>query len=85
MQFGYLSLFSCVYPLTPVLLLLNNVTEIRGDAYKICKLFRKPFCAPVASMGVWQVRMLPNRPCGQCVQMDEVMDDDVMDGKRDEV
>ncbi|XP_046890513.1 anoctamin-10 [Hypomesus transpacificus] len=53
-QFGYLSLFSCVYPLTPVLLLLNNVTEIRGDAYKICKLFRKPFCAPVASMGVWQ-------------------------------
>ncbi|XP_034033119.1 anoctamin-10 [Thalassophryne amazonica] len=54
-QFGYLSLFSCVYPLTAVLLLINNLTEIRSDAYKICKLFRKPFCPPVANMGVWQV------------------------------
>ncbi|KAM9351596.1 anoctamin-10 [Symphorus nematophorus] len=54
-QFGYLSLFSCVYPLTAVLLLINNLTEIRSDAYKICKLFRKPFCAPVANMGVWQI------------------------------
>uniref|UniRef100_A0A667YBR8 Anoctamin n=1 Tax=Myripristis murdjan TaxID=586833 RepID=A0A667YBR8_9TELE len=54
-QFGYLSLFSCVYPLTAVLLLLNNLTEIRSDAFKICKLFRKPFSAPVAGMGVWQI------------------------------
>ncbi|XP_010882344.2 anoctamin-10 [Esox lucius] len=53
-QFGYLSLFSCVYPLTAVFLLINNVLEIRGDAYKICKLFRKPFSAPVSNMGVWQ-------------------------------
>ncbi|MED6259913.1 hypothetical protein ATANTOWER_014930 [Ataeniobius toweri] len=54
-QFGYLSLFSCVFPLTAVLLLLNNLTEIRSDAYKICKLFRKPFTPPVASLGVWQL------------------------------
>ncbi|XP_042351346.1 anoctamin-10 [Plectropomus leopardus] len=54
-QFGYLSLFSCVYPLTAVLLLINNLTEIRSDAYKICKLFRKPFSPPVANMGVWRI------------------------------
>lgn len=54
-QFGYLSLFSCVYPLTPLLLLINNLTEIRSDAYKICKLFRKPFSPPTGNMGVWQV------------------------------
>lgn len=54
-QFGYLSLFSCVYPLTAMLLLINNLTEIRSDAYKICKLFRKPFSPPAANMGVWQV------------------------------
>ncbi|XP_075998494.1 anoctamin-10 [Genypterus blacodes] len=53
-QFGYLSLFSCVFPLTAVLLLINNLTEIRSDAYKICKLFRKPFSVLVAGMGVWQ-------------------------------
>lgn len=54
-QFGYLSLFSCVYPLTAVLLLINNLTEIRSDAYKMCKLFRKPFCPPVSNMGVWRI------------------------------
>uniref|UniRef100_A0AAY4C4E6 Anoctamin n=1 Tax=Denticeps clupeoides TaxID=299321 RepID=A0AAY4C4E6_9TELE len=53
-QFGYLSLFSCIYPLTALLLLINNITEIRGDAYKICRLFRKPFSPPVSNMGVWQ-------------------------------
>ncbi|KAK3565135.1 hypothetical protein QTP86_034392 [Hemibagrus guttatus] len=53
-QFGYLSLFSCVYPLTAVLLLINNITEIRGDAYKICRLFRKPFSPPECGIGVWQ-------------------------------
>ncbi|XP_064191976.1 anoctamin-10 [Anguilla rostrata] len=53
-QYGYLSLFSCVYPLTAVFLLINNVTEIRTDAFKICRLFQKPFYAPVSSMGVWQ-------------------------------
>lgn len=59
-QFGYLSLFSCVYPLTAVLLLINNLTEIRSDAYKICKLFRKPFSPPAANMGVWQVSRKQN-------------------------
>ena len=59
-QFGYLSLFSCVYPLTAVLLLINNLTEIRSDAYKICKLFRKPFSAPAANMGVWRVSRKKN-------------------------
>ncbi|KAM6926500.1 anoctamin-10 [Lycodopsis pacificus] len=54
-QFGYLSLFSCVFPLTAVLLLINNLTEIRTDAYKICKLFRKPFSPPAANMRVWQI------------------------------
>ncbi|XP_066569946.1 anoctamin-10 [Amia ocellicauda] len=53
-QFGYLSLFSCVYPLTAVFLLLNNITEIRTDALKLCRLFRKPFSEPVADIGVWQ-------------------------------
>ncbi|XP_018594759.1 anoctamin-10 isoform X1 [Scleropages formosus] len=53
-QYGYLSLFSCVYPLTAVLLLINNVTEIRTDAFKICRLFRKPSSAPVSDIGVWQ-------------------------------
>ncbi|XP_078527664.1 anoctamin-10-like isoform X2 [Lissotriton helveticus] len=54
-QFGYASLFSCVYPLTAALLVLNNLTEIRTDALKICKLHQKPFPCPASNIGVWQV------------------------------
>ncbi|KAM4721325.1 anoctamin-10-like [Rhinophrynus dorsalis] len=53
-QFGYVSLFSCVYPLTAALLIVNNVTEIRTDAFKLCQVFQKPFSYPAASIGVWQ-------------------------------
>ncbi|XP_053558949.1 anoctamin-10 isoform X2 [Bombina bombina] len=54
-QFGYVSLFSSVYPLTAVLLVLNNITEIRTDAFKLCQVFQKPFFRPAANIGIWQV------------------------------
>ncbi|MEE6521190.1 hypothetical protein FKM82_019278 [Ascaphus truei] len=54
-QFGYVSLFSSVYPLTAALLILNNITEIRTDAFKLCQLLQKPFPHPAANIGVWQV------------------------------
>ncbi|XP_039619756.1 anoctamin-10 isoform X1 [Polypterus senegalus] len=54
LQFGYLSFFSCVYPLTGALLLLNNLTEIRTDALKFCRIFQKPFAVPAANIGIWQ-------------------------------
>ncbi|XP_043563105.1 anoctamin-10 isoform X1 [Chiloscyllium plagiosum] len=53
-QFGYVSLFSCIYPLTAILVMVNNITEIRMDAMKLCHLFRKPFISPAANIGVWQ-------------------------------
>ncbi|XP_072374530.1 anoctamin-10 isoform X1 [Scyliorhinus torazame] len=53
-QFGYVSLFSCIYPLTAVLVVVNNIAEIRMDALKLCHLFRKPFISPAANIGVWQ-------------------------------
>ncbi|XP_048461960.1 anoctamin-10-like [Rhincodon typus] len=53
-QFGYVSLFSCIYPLTAILIVVNNVTEIRTDAMKLCHLFRKPFITPAANIGAWQ-------------------------------
>ena len=39
-QFGYLALFSPVYPLAAVLALLNNIAEIRIDAGKLCHTCR---------------------------------------------
>ncbi|XP_060637837.2 anoctamin-10 [Anolis sagrei] len=55
LQFGYVSLFSCVYPLAAVFAVLNNITEMYSDALKMCSIFKRPFAEPTASIGVWQV------------------------------
>ncbi|XP_041045606.1 anoctamin-10 [Carcharodon carcharias] len=52
-QFGYVSLFSCVYPLAAILAILNNITEVFSDALKMCRVFKRPFSQPAADMGVW--------------------------------
>lgn len=59
--FGYVSLFSCVYPLAAVLVVLNNVTEVYSDAFKVCHVFKRPFSEPASDIGVWQVRRGGNR------------------------
>nr|XP_033785972.1 anoctamin-10 isoform X2 [Geotrypetes seraphini] len=55
LQFGYVSLFSCVYPLAAIFAVLNNVTELYSDALKMCRVFKRPFAEPSASIGVWQL------------------------------
>ncbi|XP_078473623.1 anoctamin-10 [Lampetra fluviatilis] len=55
LQFGYVSLFSCAYPLAAVLAVLNNVTEVRSDALKLCCVLKRPFSLPAANIGVWQL------------------------------
>uniref|UniRef100_G3X1X3 Anoctamin n=1 Tax=Sarcophilus harrisii TaxID=9305 RepID=G3X1X3_SARHA len=55
LQFGYVSLFSCVYPLAAAFAVLNNFSEINSDALKMCKVFKRPFAEPSASIGVWQL------------------------------
>uniref|UniRef100_A0A671LNX6 Anoctamin n=1 Tax=Sinocyclocheilus anshuiensis TaxID=1608454 RepID=A0A671LNX6_9TELE len=53
--FGYVSLFSCVYPLAAVLVVLNNITEVYSDAFKMCHVFKRPFSEPAMNIGVWQL------------------------------
>ncbi|XP_075683262.1 anoctamin-10 [Rhinoderma darwinii] len=53
--FGYVSLFSCVYPLAALLAVLNNVTELYSDALKMCRVFKRPFAEPSSSIGVWML------------------------------
>ncbi|XP_048367532.1 anoctamin-10 isoform X2 [Sphaerodactylus townsendi] len=55
LQFGYVSLFSCVYPLAAVFAVLNNITEMYSDALKMCSVFKRPFLEPTANIGVWQL------------------------------
>lgn len=52
-QFGYLSLFSPVWPLVPVSFLINNWIELRGDFFKICKECRRPTPQRTDTIGPW--------------------------------
>ncbi|KAL8832243.1 MAG: hypothetical protein Q9170_004964 [Blastenia crenularia] len=52
-QFGYLSLFSVVWPLTPVSFIINNWVELRSDAVKICVEMQRPTPLRADSIGPW--------------------------------
>ncbi|KAF7722025.1 hypothetical protein EC973_003747 [Apophysomyces ossiformis] len=52
-QFGYVSMFSTVWPLTAVCCMLNNWVELRGDAVKICKYTRRPIPLRAEGVGPW--------------------------------
>ena len=55
-QFGYVTLFSSAFPLAAACAFVNNVIEIRSDAFKLCMTFQRPFGQRVNSIGTWQVR-----------------------------
>ena len=52
-QFGYLSLFSVVWPLTAASFLVNNWVELRSDAVKICIEMQRPTPHRADSIGPW--------------------------------
>lgn len=52
-QFGYLALFSVVWPLAPVSFLINNWVELRSDAVKICVEMRRPTPWRAETIGPW--------------------------------
>lgn len=53
MQFGYLTLFSPVWPLTAVSFIINNFVELRSDAAKICAEMQRPVPLRADSIGPW--------------------------------
>lgn len=55
LQFGYTFLFSSAYPMAAFWALLNNVVEIRTDAFKMCRIHQRPFAEPANSIGAWQM------------------------------
>lgn len=52
-QFGYLALFSPVWPLVPVSFLVNNWIELRSDFFKICVECRRPLALRADTIGPW--------------------------------
>uniref|UniRef100_A0A8C4H531 Anoctamin n=1 Tax=Dicentrarchus labrax TaxID=13489 RepID=A0A8C4H531_DICLA len=56
-QFGYVVLFSSAFPLAAMCALINNIIEIRSDAFKLCTGLQRPFGIRVESIGQWQTAM----------------------------
>ncbi|KAJ3773638.1 calcium-activated chloride channel-domain-containing protein [Lentinula raphanica] len=52
-QFGYIVLWSTIFPLAPLFALLNNIMEIRKDAFRIAKHERRPIPERTESIGPW--------------------------------
>ena len=52
-QFGYLSLFSAVWPLAAVSFLVNDWVELRADAIKICVEMQRPIPWRADTIGPW--------------------------------
>jgi len=53
LQYGHVFLFAAVYPLSAVIALANNFTELYADKYKLCRLSRKPKPVAVRDIGGW--------------------------------
>uniref|UniRef100_A0A8C5F9R2 Anoctamin n=1 Tax=Gadus morhua TaxID=8049 RepID=A0A8C5F9R2_GADMO len=56
-QFGYVVLFSSAFPLAALCALINNIIEIRSDAFKLCSGLQRPFGQRVECIGQWQTAM----------------------------
>ncbi|UZJ55207.1 hypothetical protein CBS101457_004527 [Exobasidium rhododendri] len=52
-QFGYVVLWSVLWPLAPVMAFVNNFFELRSDAFKVTINSRRPVPLRVESIGPW--------------------------------
>ena len=53
-QFTFITCFSVVLPITPLICLLNYLLSMRLDAYKLCKGRRRPLAEKTGGIGVWE-------------------------------
>ncbi|XP_010131909.1 PREDICTED: anoctamin-6, partial [Buceros rhinoceros silvestris] len=53
-QFGFVTLFVASFPLGPLLALMNNMLEIRLDAWKLTTQFRRMVPQKAQDIGAWQ-------------------------------
>mmetsp|Transcript_24137 Transcript_24137/g.33847 ORF Transcript_24137/g.33847 Transcript_24137/m.33847 type:complete len:693 (+) Transcript_24137:62-2140(+) len=52
-QWGYITLFAAAFPLAPLAALLNNVVEMRSDAFKLLEGMQRPHPRGAKDIGVW--------------------------------
>ena len=52
-QFGYSTLFAVAFPVAPLMAMINNCVELRTDAFKLCKVHRRPEYTTRQDIGSW--------------------------------
>jgi len=52
-QYGFITIFVCAFPLAPLLAFLNNILKMRLDARKLLLLHRRPVAQKVRDIGIW--------------------------------
>ena len=50
-QFAYVTCFSVVLPITPLIVLINHLLNMRLDAFKICRGRRRPLSQKTGGIG----------------------------------
>lgn len=53
-QFGFITLFVVAFPLAPLFALANNVLEMRLDATKFLRHYRRPVPRRARDIGIWK-------------------------------
>lgn len=53
LQYGFVTIFVTAFPLAPLFALINNIFEMRLDAKKMIKYYRRPVPQRVKDIGVW--------------------------------
>ena len=59
-QFGYVGLYSTIWPLAPLMALINNWLELRSDAFKVTAHMRRPVPVRSDTIGAWLENMVRN-------------------------
>ncbi|CAF3714176.1 unnamed protein product [Adineta steineri] len=52
-QFGFVTLFAVAFPLAPLFALINNLVELRLDAWKLLTRYKRPIPFKAADIGIW--------------------------------
>jgi len=52
-QYGYITLFATAFPLAPLMAVLNNMVEIRTDAFKLLTIHSRPEYKGAVNIGSW--------------------------------
>ena len=66
-QYGFITIFVAAFPLAPLFALLNNIIEIRLDAYKLVTQFKRPVSGRAVDIGLFPFYLLSNPAfCNDC-------------------